>query len=381
MKGVIDMNIFDQIAKNVQRSSVPAIESLTEAEIDGMIVTESEEDTIGMAMEAMGIPVMYKEDKVDESELTAKEIEQLYRAGIEDEDEDDYEDEETLEMIVDNYIEEAYMQEEQDALGELSESDLEDIDDDFDDGLEAYVRLDDEPAMEGKVQSRRVKAAKVEYKMMKENLNAIKISIKQQQKKIKEAKTRAKTIGPNVQYMMELTRDLDKMVANQVEWTRRLNEAEAVIKNGGYTAEEIEYENQMRMERQAIVDNREKEIAVEKALNEANGSHKEEMSKIQKELESQKEEAAKMMAETTQALTDTQALVEQQKAQIEELMAKNAQLARPMADKVKDKTLEQINKASEFLKNAFANHQKLQTVTESFVGKELLEQAMESIQI
>lgn len=133
------MNIFDNIAKNVRKATVPAVESLTETEINGLAVaatTSEEYDTIGAAMEAIGVETAYKEDKVKKDELTDKEIQQLYEAGMEDEDPDDYEDPLAEEAIIDGYIEEAYAAEADDALNALSEEDLEDIEDD--DATESY---------------------------------------------------------------------------------------------------------------------------------------------------------------------------------------------------------------------------------------------------
>lgn len=136
------MSIFDNIAKNVRKATVPAVESLTETEIDGLAMaatTNEDYDTIGAAMEAIGVETVYKEDKVKKEDLTEKEIQQLYAAGMEDEDPDDYEDPYTEEAIIDGYIEEAYAAEADDALGALSEEDLEDIDDD--DATESYLLL------------------------------------------------------------------------------------------------------------------------------------------------------------------------------------------------------------------------------------------------
>lgn len=136
------MNIFDNIAKNVRKATVPAVESLTETEIDGLAMaatTNEDYDTIGAAMEAIGVETVYKEDKLKKEDLTEKEIQQLYAAGMEDEDPDDYEDPYTEEAIIDGYIEEAYAAEADDALGALSEEDLEDIDDD--DATESYLLL------------------------------------------------------------------------------------------------------------------------------------------------------------------------------------------------------------------------------------------------
>lgn len=136
------MNIFDNIAKNVRKATVPAVESLTENEIDGLAMaatTNEDYDTIGAAMEAIGVETVYKEEKVKKEELTEKEIRQLYEAGMEDEDPDDYEDPLAEEAIIDGYIEEAYAAEADDALGALSEEDLEDIEDD--DATESYLLL------------------------------------------------------------------------------------------------------------------------------------------------------------------------------------------------------------------------------------------------
>ena len=136
------MNIFDNIAKNVRKATVPAVESLTETEIDGLAMaatTNEDYDTIGAAMEAIGVETVYKEDKIKKEDLTEKEIQQLYAAGMEDEDPDDYEDPYTEEAIIDGYIEEAYAAEADDALGALSEEDLEDIEDD--DATESYLLL------------------------------------------------------------------------------------------------------------------------------------------------------------------------------------------------------------------------------------------------
>lgn len=134
------MNIFDNIAKNVRKAQVPAVESLTESEIDGLTfaaTTNEDYDTLGAAMEAMGVKTAYKEEKVDKDDLTESEIRQLYNAGMEDEDPDDYEDPYTEETIIDGYIDEAYADEADEALGELTEEDLEDIEDD--EGTESYL--------------------------------------------------------------------------------------------------------------------------------------------------------------------------------------------------------------------------------------------------
>lgn len=138
------MNIFDNIAKNVRRAQVPAVESLTESEIDGLTfaaTTNEDYDTLGAAMEAMGVKTAYKEEKVDKDDLTESEIRQLYNDGMEDEDPDDYEDPYTEETIIDGYIDEAYADEADEALGELTEEDLEDIEDD--EGMESYLSAAD----------------------------------------------------------------------------------------------------------------------------------------------------------------------------------------------------------------------------------------------
>lgn len=138
------MNIFDNIAKNVRKAQVPAVESLTESEIDGLAfaaTTNEDYDTLGTAMEAMGVKTAYKEEKVDKDDLTEAEIRQLYDAGMEDEDPDDYEDPYTEETIIEGYIDEAYAEEADEALGELTEEDLEDIEDD--EGMESYLSAED----------------------------------------------------------------------------------------------------------------------------------------------------------------------------------------------------------------------------------------------
>lgn len=145
------MNIFDNIAKNVKKATVPAIESLTETEIDGlaMAATTSEDyDTLGAAMEAMGVETAYKKSKINTDELTDKEIQQLYEAGMEDEDPDDYEDPYAEEAIIDGYIEEAYEDEADEAIDGLTADDLEDIDDDLEDATESFTESEDDIAEE-----------------------------------------------------------------------------------------------------------------------------------------------------------------------------------------------------------------------------------------
>ena len=153
------MNIFDNIAKNVKKATVPAVESLTEKEIDGLAftaTTNEDYDTLGAAMEALGVETVYAEEKVDKDDLSPEELHQLSSAGMEDEDPDDYEDEETVEMLVDGYIDEAYADEASDAIDELTAEDLEDIEDD--EGMESYLSAEQlmeyEAAEEGKITDR-----------------------------------------------------------------------------------------------------------------------------------------------------------------------------------------------------------------------------------
>ena len=131
-------SIFDQIIGTVNKSTPEiTLESLTTiAEINGMsIETDSyEEDSSSMladAMEAMGAKVKYEDD------YSASEIAALEKDGAADEDPDD--DDETIEEMASGYIDEYYETEKDDALSALSDTDLDDIDDDFEGGYEASL--------------------------------------------------------------------------------------------------------------------------------------------------------------------------------------------------------------------------------------------------
>ena len=121
------MSLFDKIVSKVEDSYEPSLESYLEHDSD-----EDTDDTVIEAMEAMGVPTTVKNDPKSTEDLPLAEIEALRKDGAAEEDEDDGLADETVEELLAGYIDEEYAEAE-DAVDELSDSDLDAIDDDFDD--------------------------------------------------------------------------------------------------------------------------------------------------------------------------------------------------------------------------------------------------------
>lgn len=134
--------LFDEIVKTVDRSTAPALESLIRHEVGGIAVNgdfDIEEDPmVAMAMEALGKDVQYDATNDPEAaEFTDEEIEKLAAEGAKDEDEDDGYAEETIGDLLDGFVQAVYGDPlDEDPTDVLSDEDLEDIDDDFEEGME-----------------------------------------------------------------------------------------------------------------------------------------------------------------------------------------------------------------------------------------------------
>ena len=192
------MSLFDKIVKSVNDTIEPGLESLVNTEIDGMAVNDDsfDEDATMLedAMEALGVDTVYAEEELPD-DLSKEEIEALSKAGASEEDEEDYEDDdESSEDLIDGYIDEVYGDEAEDALGVLSEQDLEDIEDDFSDaGFESYsTPSTGEVATEANTYQKNLKVIKKEAKDLKKNLTNISKAIANQTELVLAAQTNCK---------------------------------------------------------------------------------------------------------------------------------------------------------------------------------------------